>query len=1784
MSSKLGPLEARLERAGAAYRARKNPPGQRVIRYRNAGYERYRELMLAALDVVEVHLERPSRWVRPLVGANRDPRTDWMIALIDAWAVAGEVLTFYQDRIVNEGYLHTACEPFSLDQLLSEIGVRRGGAPGSSGTPEKPVSPAVAPPTVKPVSWAPVVPSQLRPPVPTIPTPGAATAVPLPAHANASEPYEVVIDPGAAAITDMAFQVMPQRPNGGRALVRAGTAVRSHRVDGGAPILFETSADLDARIEYNALVPEQRPVRAEPVLTRASVGLELAGTTTGLKPGDALLVLGERVAPDSAPDSAGVPTWLYGKLMTVEPNTALGCTLVTWANANEPGAGGLLNQAELGTDHLQSLRVFGFERLLSPFGETAKPLDQAPVAVQLALSKGGGVARWSAKARTWTRLLDGLPPRAVSAVAVGSDGTTWLGGAFGAARVASGVSGVWSVANAGLGALTVADFAWGADGALWLGTTSGQVFRTTAGAHGWSGLVGSFTVVADAKDRLAPVKTSLPRAPVTSVQPVAATPASATGQNSSSPAVLVATGLGVFGNPLDGRGWFPVDAATSGLGSSPIVDLQVLPTGTGASSAPSAFALAATASELVVFEWSPLEPPSPTPSEGSSASTVSATSGVPVGDVRAGPLVAHPGELGQLQLMETTKAPILSVLTSEGVYRWQPAETTPLVSAAFVPVTAGLDPKRPLQDLACIPGEVQAVLGGIATGNDGKNVWVLSPGPDWTWHALPGFPGSDASESVAPVEVATRVAVGANGDVLATAPLTLASDWPNFQVVCDGKNHELYVDTESKPIDLAPGSYVVVVEGTSARVLSLVRSEVAYRGDSAAFGEPGRVFRLIVKDVLSSATETFDPRQADVLVRSFELELATRVRSDPRPVCGSGVVFDGLVDGLVGQAALGRVPVGRLLAFSGQRPRLCVTLAGGLWSKAATAAAADARNDWEELGFGFESVTAVLSTSSALWAATGPGVGARGSEGTWQDRSTGLASGGTFPSVLALAGNERLVLAATSAGVFRWAAQSTGFTPVTARGADTPLCLAVLVTPQATTWWAGTESTGLWVSSDGSEFTAAEDAAALIGSPVRALAAAGQTLFIGTADAVYRYDAAPAAASPRLKSIAALSTLSLAVSANAVLIGTDGGGVFLLDGLDGADQPHATGLQGLSVTALACVAGRFFAGTRGAGAYTSTDASTWTPAAIGVPATLHAFAADAGGTLYAAAETGARLLDKAGATTAELSFSDALELPAEFAPELSQGFVSDDLRKAFARANVTLPKSARATPLAADARWLLSAQDDPAATPYVVLRTALGTLRVMQVNTLPVVTGAWPDAAQSSVVSVDLVEGDRRGSLTLGPQQWLLCAPRPGDNSVSEVRRVATATRDAQGNTTTVDLESPLANTQFRSGLRVSANVVRASQGETVSGEILGSGNSSLANQRFQLGRAPLTFLPVPPPACRRSTLRVAVGNVTWTEVSNLAGAGPRDRVYAVTIDYDGRATLTFGDGANGARLPTGVQNVVATYRVGLGTQGDVAAGTLDVMLSPPPGIRSVTNPIPASRGVNPSDPDTLRWTVPRSARTANRVVSFEDSAALASGYPGVRQAIVTPIRRPSGALLQLSVAFDPSVAEADQAERCRAIAATLRRAQAQPAAAIAVGVAAPSYFDLVLEVHARAGAQRDLVATAALDTLFARWSPAAAAIGEDVDASAIEAVLQALAGVASVQVKRLASSLEPRQPHARSLAARPAHYDVSSGRCVPASLLALAPATTTRAAAQASTTASYARGGVSLAVHGASA
>ncbi|WP_298770738.1 hypothetical protein [uncultured Shewanella sp.] len=61
----------------------------------------------------------------PLAGVDLSDHGNFLNGLYHSWAAVLEVLSFYQEKIAQEGYLNTATESFSVEQLIAEIGYQR---------------------------------------------------------------------------------------------------------------------------------------------------------------------------------------------------------------------------------------------------------------------------------------------------------------------------------------------------------------------------------------------------------------------------------------------------------------------------------------------------------------------------------------------------------------------------------------------------------------------------------------------------------------------------------------------------------------------------------------------------------------------------------------------------------------------------------------------------------------------------------------------------------------------------------------------------------------------------------------------------------------------------------------------------------------------------------------------------------------------------------------------------------------------------------------------------------------------------------------------------------------------------------------------------------------------------------------------------------------------------------------------------------------------------------------------------------------------------------------------------------------------------------------------------------------------------------------------------------------------------------------------------------------------------------------------------------------------------
>lgn len=423
-----------------------------------------------------------------------------------------------------------------------------------------------------------------------------------------------------------------------------------------------------------------------------------------------------------------------------------------------------------------------------------------------------------------------------------------------------------------------------------------------------------------------------------------------------------------------------------------------------------------------------------------------------------------------------------------------------------------------------------------------------------------------------------------------------------------------------------------------------------------------------------------------------------------------------------------------------------------------------------------------------------------------------------------------------------------------------------------------------------------------------------------------------------------------------------------------------------------------------------------------------------------------------------------------------------------------------------DALWRKEAEVPAPATPDVLAARGFGqnailALRLGESRTDGTVPQRWHVEDRQGRRGYIRAWADEIGPLPAGPK----------DPDVSELVTLERA--EEHPGSTTLEFTAALAAIFDRSTVSLLANVVTASHGESVR-EVLGSGDASRTHQRFTLRRSPVTRV-YDPARGLASSLRIWVDGVEWIETPSLYSALPDARCFVTIEDEDGRATVVFGDGVRGARLPTGQENVVATYRAGGGPVGRVGAGRLTLLQTRPQGLRSVTNPLPATGGMGPETADEARAVVQASVATLGRIVSLRDYEDFVQALPGVGRASVTSLVVDRVRKVHLTIAdanWEPLVPISDLAESIRLAIGLVSLPDAP--------VVLDGYEKLPFNVTARIRVRPDFAADEVLERAEAALRQAFSAqvrtFGQDVTAAEVIASLQAVTGVEAVILGRL--------------------------------------------------------------------
>ena len=357
--------------------------------------------------------------------------------------------------------------------------------------------------------------------------------------------------------------------------------------------------------------------------------------------------------------------------------------------------------------------------------------------------------------------------------------------------------------------------------------------------------------------------------------------------------------------------------------------------------------------------------------------------------------------------------------------------------------------------------------------------------------------------------------------------------------------------------------------------------------------------------------------------------------------------------------------------------------------------------------------------------------------------------------------------------------------------------------------------------------------------------------------------------------------------------------------------------------------------------------------------------------------------------------------------------------------------------------WVLLEWGDGSRAPLVRRVVETGTVARTAYNTSATVTRLWlsepwlqrDDHLLSAVRSVTVhaqaaplnlapapITDDVAGSEIplarlyhgLEPGRWVIVegertdVPEVEGLLGAEAARVAGVEQSLEG--TTLQLARPLAATYKRSTVKVWGNVVRATHGETHD-EVLGSGDARRPWASYPLSRRPLTYRASSNALGAAAALEVRVDGVRWHQAEDVALLGPGDRRYVTRTNADGQVVVVFGDGRRGTRVPTGVENVRATYRTGAGRPGNVKARQISQLQTRPLGVSAVINPLPATGG---ADADTLaqaRQNAPIGLKALERLVSGADYEDFARARAGIGKASARALSDGRRGVVHLTIA-----------------------------------------------------------------------------------------------------------------------------------------------------------------------------
>ena len=831
-------------------------------------------------------MERAAQGNPPLAPQSLQSEGDFASALTGGWAKVCDVLTFYQERIANEGFLPTAAESLSIGLLAAQTGQQRKPAIGARTSLAIRLIDAAGQPTSLTVAAGPALAVQNAPASPSA----------LPAIFECAEQCELravwnelapVIAP-VIAPSQVWADCRSVRLSGTALGVRPGSALMLHTA-GALSWLVIADTVLADRTRGWTLVTWRDPVPAfsgEPRQTIVAVTLfarsaGLFGRTAmawddidakrrqgiGTSPGGVLTLDLSGLTPDHP--ASGQALWVRPEGATTSPGNIQALLGLAGDRLLAGTARGLFRSGNAGATWyaLALPQPNGWHDVLSLHRDAQGAL-YAGTAAGVVLTSGDGGNGWA------------MLPQSVYPAASEKHKSGLLSGIFARDHEAAAALVPWTLLSP-IRALVTHFPKLGAGATVYIGTDRG-VFVLSNTAPGWEQL-------------------ALPGVPVTALEFVA-------GTKTSTPRLLIATGSGLFSvtladgetttGPVDAKAILKDVACTSMLA----VDSKRLVVGT--------------ASGFLLWDRD----------SGWSSFNRGLGLALPV----AGALAA----LGTSVCAVTSNGIFMRDLAGPAggdAPGWKPLDTQLLTLFELDRVfAAGLDEGR-------IPSVLveRFALAGIALASDLRVRTIFRPvstfGEKAGWELFdPGQPLYPAYRIYAgaplrvarfirnPVDLDARLAETGNLALVAALPSGPVVDdqWPDFAIPTGEtsgdlgvEGAELFLDRRIDGLETG-GSLVLAPGGASVTVNPPVRAVIASETIlHKAFGKQGIVSRVVVEPTAELLAA--DLRTTQVHLANRSLTPFTAIDPGIHPVGGSTLTLPG---------AHGDLAPGRSLQVSGPRP------------------------------------------------------------------------------------------------------------------------------------------------------------------------------------------------------------------------------------------------------------------------------------------------------------------------------------------------------------------------------------------------------------------------------------------------------------------------------------------------------------------------------------------------------------------------------------------------------------------------------------------------------------------------------------------------------------------------------------------------------------------------------------------------------------------------------------------------------------------------------------------------